>query len=278
MVDCDMVVFAAGDFKNNKPRGVSTFSPGLLFRSIVDVSKGRVEVEGVKNVLNAIVGERERRPKNRVGPEFIYISPDLECFDDFPTTSQSFKEIKSLGVEIVLGDKRVKSSVVELAKFDDNFNEEGKDILVHEVEEADQDGKCAKRSINRSDASAFLSDAVFDRSLTGKRTKVCTVDKMSINESRRKFTTTSLLSLGSLMGVGVGVGMGFPDGAEAKEKGADPSLAYKSLKLALVEMQTAKKYKANPAKLREFLLEEAPNMATFEQSSIAILSSGKLAR
>ena len=150
---CDACIFCASDFKGNRPRAISTFSPGLLFRGVVDFDKGRVEVDGVKNVLSALEREQKRRRavagnKNILAVNFVYITPYLPCFRDFPTTGGSFKEVKTLGENIVLnygkendlssvfestppaaavgGGGELNTAVMRIAKFSDDFPTEDK--------------------------------------------------------------------------------------------------------------------------------------------------------
>lgn len=55
----DVVVWCATDFNGNRPRAVSGLNIAFLFRAVTDPTKGRVEVEGLGNMLGAIKNARQ---------------------------------------------------------------------------------------------------------------------------------------------------------------------------------------------------------------------------
>lgn len=55
----DVVVWCATDFNGNRPRAVSGLNIAFLFRAVTDPTKGRVEVEGLGNMLGAIKNTRQ---------------------------------------------------------------------------------------------------------------------------------------------------------------------------------------------------------------------------
>ncbi|KAL3922346.1 MAG: hypothetical protein SGILL_002256 [Bacillariaceae sp.] len=63
----DVVVWCATDFNGNQPRAVSGLNIAFLFRAVTDPTKGRVEVEGLQNMLGAIKTTRqEEMQRNRM--------------------------------------------------------------------------------------------------------------------------------------------------------------------------------------------------------------------
>jgi hypothetical protein len=58
----DAMIYCATDFEGNRPRAVASLNAAFLFRAIASPTKGRVEVEGIRNCLEGLLGEvKERR-------------------------------------------------------------------------------------------------------------------------------------------------------------------------------------------------------------------------
>lgn len=55
----DCVIWCATDFNANTPRAVSGLNVAFLFRAIADPQKGRVEIEGLQNMLNSLTKARK---------------------------------------------------------------------------------------------------------------------------------------------------------------------------------------------------------------------------
>ena len=63
--DVDAVIYCASDFEGNRPRAASSLDVAFLFRAISNPTKGRVEIEGLRNCLEGLVGGmNERRWKD----------------------------------------------------------------------------------------------------------------------------------------------------------------------------------------------------------------------
>eukprot|EP00591_Stephanopyxis_turris_P009449 CAMPEP_0195518342 /NCGR_PEP_ID=MMETSP0794_2-20130614/12689_1 /TAXON_ID=515487 /ORGANISM="Stephanopyxis turris, Strain CCMP 815" /LENGTH=433 /DNA_ID=CAMNT_0040647287 /DNA_START=112 /DNA_END=1413 /DNA_ORIENTATION=+ len=210
----DSVIYCATDFNDNKPRAVSGLNAAFLFRAIAAPDKGRVDVEGVMNVLGglknakqgkswerrnnamanaasmaAAAGEEEIRRASGAnmldGPDdptsFVLVSSSAQSFKDFETPFGSFHGIKREGERITEFDfPSLSHSILQMSRFDDNFVQE--DLNVNTAPpiqfngEEDQDRvlEMTKRRINRRDAARAAVDALVDSSLKGKTVQVWT--------------------------------------------------------------------------------------------------------
>jgi hypothetical protein len=119
----DVVIWCATDFNGNKPRAVSGLNIAFLFRVVTDPTKGRVEVEGLKNILGALkTARQETIQRNRlvtggyddttttattatttvtkpVDVLLVSISPD--ALEDFETPFGTFYDQKRQGEEMI---------------------------------------------------------------------------------------------------------------------------------------------------------------------------------
>ena len=67
--DVDAIIFCATDFEGNRPRAVASLNAAFLFRAVADPTKGRVEIEGVRNCLEGLMnGINQRKWKDRLEP------------------------------------------------------------------------------------------------------------------------------------------------------------------------------------------------------------------
>lgn len=202
--DTDAVIFCATDFEGNRPRAVASLNAAFLFRAVASPTKGRVEIEGVRNVLEGLVANMNNEKwKDRMtsgGPvrsiskssdptQFILVSVSPDAFGEFETPFGEFNGLKRQGERIVMEEfPSVSYSVLQLGKFDDNFVEEGQELQYAAAEEDTEvvDGVVnAKRSvgntddgmqkrINRRDAARAAVDALVDKDLEGKKMQVYT--------------------------------------------------------------------------------------------------------
>jgi hypothetical protein len=184
----DSVIWCATDFNGNTPRSVSSLDAGLLFRAVVDVTKGRVEIEGLTNVLGALYQSKlnTSRMKRVADPSsssaldppgnpisFVLISPAPDAFSNFETPFGEFNAIKRQGEMILMNDyPSLTSCVLQMSKFEDNFVQESLDIQMDM--DTDDDPVKKRRRINRRDAARAAVEALVDDSLVGKVTQVWT--------------------------------------------------------------------------------------------------------
>ena len=64
--DVDAVIWCATDFNGNAPRAVSGLNVAFLFRAVTNPTKGRVEIEGLQNLLGALKNaKQDRKWKNQ---------------------------------------------------------------------------------------------------------------------------------------------------------------------------------------------------------------------
>jgi hypothetical protein len=121
----DVVVWCATDFNGNKPRAVSGLNIAFLFRAVTDPTKGRVEVEGLANMLGAVkTARQEAMQRNRlmgnndmspsalatetstatkpVDMLLVSIAPD--ALEDFETPFGTFLDQKRQGEDMIPKD------------------------------------------------------------------------------------------------------------------------------------------------------------------------------
>ena len=187
--DIDSVIWCATDFNGNIPRSISTLDSALLFRAIVDVTKSRVEIEGLTHILGALYQSKLNKSRmKRVSEPSSYtsldspdqpisvvlISPAPATFSNFETPYGEFNALKRQGERILLDDyPSLTSCILQMSKFDDNFVAESLDIQM-EMVVGGNDPMTVKRRINRRDAARAASQALLDDNLVGKVTQVWT--------------------------------------------------------------------------------------------------------
>lgn len=205
--DVDAVIFCATDFEGNRPRAVASLNVAFLFRAVADPTKGRVEIEGLRNCLEGLVGGMtERRWKDRLEPtpggadgsvtkptdptQFVLVSTSPDAFGEFETPFGEFNGLKRQGERMVVEDfPSVSHSVLQMGKFDDNFVEEGQEPMYAVVAGEEDttvvdgvvgsagrsgDGDGMQKRINRRDAARAAVEALLDVGLEGKKVQVYT--------------------------------------------------------------------------------------------------------
>ena len=189
--DVDSVVWCATDFNGNTPRAVSGLNIAFLFRAIADPTKGRVEVEGLRNILGGLKNAKQSRKwsKDRAagieegsasldGPNdplsFVMISAAEDAFSDFETPYGTFNGLKREGEEIVRKEfPSLSHTILQMSKYEDNFVDEGLDILTEEGR--NEEGiERSRRRINRRDAARAVSEALVDENLRDKTVEIWT--------------------------------------------------------------------------------------------------------
>lgn len=185
--DVDCVIYCATDFNGNKPRAVSGLNVAFLFRAVASPTKGRVEIEGLRNILEGLTSSKQNQrrmeqysaqatsnnDKNQP-TSFVLISTADQAYKDFETPFGSFKSIKREGESILENEfPSLSKCILQMGKYDDNFVEEDLDVQ-HESPDSDSEEDKTRRKINRRDAARFAVDALVDENLAGKKLEVWT--------------------------------------------------------------------------------------------------------
>jgi len=200
--DVDAVIYCATDFEGNRPRAVASLNAAFLFRAVASPTKGRVEVEGLQNCLEGLVGSindkkwkdsltGDSRPKSSTDPtQFVLVSTCPDAFGAFETPFGEFNGIKRQGERMVMKDfPSVSYSVLQMGKFDDNFVQEGQELQYADAEEdtvvvdgvvnvkvnSNSDGM--QKRINRRDAARAVVEALLDENIEGKKMQVYTATR-----------------------------------------------------------------------------------------------------
>lgn len=119
--DVDSIIYCTTDFEENRPHAVSSLDIALLFRAMANpITKGRVEVEGVRNCLEGLVGginewryrdqsrtlssgssgayvvaNDEKSGNYRPGPmQFVLVSTSPDAYGNFETPFGEFNGLK----------------------------------------------------------------------------------------------------------------------------------------------------------------------------------------
>jgi len=203
--DVDAVIYCATDFEGNRPRAVASLNAAFLFRAVASPAKGRVEIEGVRNVLEGLAGNAaDRKWKERLEPgvgavgskaksanptQFVLVSIAPDAFGGFETPLGEFNGMKRQGERIVMEEfPSVSYSVLQMGKFDDNFVEEGQELKYAVAEEdtvvvdgvvgakrrGDNAYEGMQKRMNRRDAARAAVDALLDEGLEGQKVQVYT--------------------------------------------------------------------------------------------------------
>jgi nucleoside-diphosphate-sugar epimerase len=227
--DVDAVVYCASDFEGNRPRAASSLDVAFLFRAISNPTKGRVEIEGLRNCLEGLVGgmnerrwkderrtssmtpdglaggggtgrvavgtgARGRRRRRRLPPtQFVLISSSPDAYGNFETPFGEYNGLKRQGERMVMTEyPSVSHAVLQMGKFDDNFVEEGRELMYAIAEEdtvvvdgvvnavrrggggGGGGGDGTQKRINRRDAARAAVEALLKDDIEGKKVQVYT--------------------------------------------------------------------------------------------------------
>lgn len=177
----------ATDFNGNTPRAISGLNIAFLFRAVAAPEKGRVEIEGLTNMLGALKQSKQDRmriaqmegndPRSNDSSSptsFVLVSASPSALKDFETPFGEFNGLKRQGEGIVSNDfPSLTHTVLQMGCFDDNFVEESLDILCEEGSNVEEE-ETARRKINRRDAARAACEALVDDKLQGKKVEVWT--------------------------------------------------------------------------------------------------------
>ena len=172
--DVDAIIWCATDFNGNAPRAVSGLDFAFLFRAVASPTKGRVEIEGLENLLGAL--KLNKKVVENDPTHFVCVSMVPEAYPNYETPFGEFNAIKRQSESILQNYPSLSSTVLQLGKFEDNFVEEGLPIAqTTEEESAIEEGK--RRLINRRDAAKAAVDALLNTDIKGKITQVYTAKR-----------------------------------------------------------------------------------------------------
>ena len=181
----DSVIWCATDFNGNQPRAVSGLNIAFLFRAVTAPTKGRVEIEGLRNILGGLKTQKQdaRYQSGEPGEtsdvpqalNVVIVSAAPDSFQDFETPFGTFHGIKREGENIVSEEfPSLSYTVLQMSRYDDNFVEEGLEVQYEDnaVDTATEPTERFRRRINRRDAARFAVDALKDDALRGKSVQV----------------------------------------------------------------------------------------------------------
>eukprot|EP00544_Gedaniella_sp_CCMP2646_P012070 CAMPEP_0202492274 /NCGR_PEP_ID=MMETSP1361-20130828/9049_1 /ASSEMBLY_ACC=CAM_ASM_000849 /TAXON_ID=210615 /ORGANISM="Staurosira complex sp., Strain CCMP2646" /LENGTH=359 /DNA_ID=CAMNT_0049122459 /DNA_START=129 /DNA_END=1208 /DNA_ORIENTATION=+ len=189
-VDC--VIWCATDFNGNRPRAVSGLNVAFLFRAVADPLKGRVEIEGLRNILgglkqnkrdasgalDAVLGKTSLSSTSSFSKndpvDVVLVSAAPEAFQDFETPFGTFNGLKREGEELLKNEfPSLSYSILQMSKYEDNFVQESLDILTEESSDSNSED-AVRRRINRRDAARAAVDALTNKEGKGKTLQVWT--------------------------------------------------------------------------------------------------------
>ncbi|CAB9522615.1 expressed unknown protein [Seminavis robusta] len=184
----DSVIWCATDYNDNQPRAVSGLNVAFLFRAVTDTTKGRVEIEGLQNILGSLKKNlQETRRKagkdiSAVNPNdpvnMVLVSPAPGIFGNFETPFGEFNAIKRQGEQIVSKEfPSLTHTVLQMGKYEDNFVEEDLELLFEESSceyEQELEKDSYRVRINRRDAARAAVQALTDEAIEGKIVKCWT--------------------------------------------------------------------------------------------------------
>ncbi len=198
--DIDSVIFCATDFDGNRPKAIASLNAAFLFRALAAPTKGRVEIEGLINILGGLKESKQNKIRlARYGngndnvsaldapndpTSFVLISCSPTALGNFETPFGEFNGLKRQGEGIVRNDfPSLSSSILQMSKYEDNFVDESLDISYENASDAQQvEGEMDKdkirqksrRKINRRDAARAAVNALLDDKLVGNSVEVWT--------------------------------------------------------------------------------------------------------
>ena len=181
----DTVIWCATDFNGNTPRAVSGLNVAFLFRAVASPLKGRVEIEGVQNMLGALKMSRQEKKRRNNGKEsmndpihFLLVSMVPEAYGNYETPFGEFNGLKRQGEQMVRTDfPSLTFSILQMGQFEDNFIPEGEPIsmTMSDKDEFDMDQK--RRLIHRRDAAKAVVEALINPDLVGRTAQVYTATR-----------------------------------------------------------------------------------------------------
>lgn len=187
----DSVIWCATDFNGNKPRAVSGLNVAFLFRAVADPLKGRVEIEGLRNILgglkqnkressgalDAVLGKSSSSTSSSSNDtvDFVLVSAAPNAYKDFETPFGTFNGLKREGEELLKTEfPSLSYTILQMGKYEDNFVEESLDILSDDGDASVDEETQRRRKINRRDAARASVEALTNEEGKGKTLQVWT--------------------------------------------------------------------------------------------------------
>jgi hypothetical protein len=176
--DVDSVIWCATDFDGNTPRALG-LNFAFLFRAVADPTKGRVEIEGLRNILGGLKNAKQEQKRKGIAPiggkepiDFTLVSTTPEAFKDFETPYGTFNGIKREGEDLLKNEfPSLSYTILQMSRFEDNLVKEDLDILQEESNDGQEEEK-KRRRINRRDAARAATEAMTNENLVGKTVQV----------------------------------------------------------------------------------------------------------
>jgi hypothetical protein len=177
----DSVIWCATDFNGNQPRAISGFNVAFLFRAVASPDKGRVEIEGLRNMLGALKNARQDEkykgtsssPSGGKSPiNFVHVSTAPDAFEDFETPFGTFNGLKREGEGIIQNEfPSLSYTILQMSRYDDNRVPEDQDVQFEDQNDT-EDPERRRRRINRRDAALTAVKSLTNEELSGKTVQV----------------------------------------------------------------------------------------------------------
>jgi hypothetical protein len=178
----DSIIWCATDFNANQPRAISGLNLAFLFRAVANPTKGRVEIEGLRNILGGLVANRRDSRRDAImgkptsSPQndptnVILVSAAPQAYEDFETPFGTFNGLKREGEQLLKNEfPSLTHTILQMGRYEDNFVDESLDILMDQGGAEDE----RRRRINRRDAARAAVDALINEQVKGKTVQVWT--------------------------------------------------------------------------------------------------------
>jgi len=196
--DVDSIIFCATDFDGNRPKAIASLNAAFLFRALASPTKGRVEIEGLINILGGLKESKQNKVRlarysnedvsatdgSNDPTSFVLISSAPTALGNFETPFGEFNGLKRQAEAIVKNDfPSISHAILQMSKFEDNFVDESLDITYEnvldqqpsEIEmDSDEVYQKSRRKINRRDAARAAVNALVDETLANNSVEVWT--------------------------------------------------------------------------------------------------------
>lgn len=187
----DAVIWCATDFNGNTPRAISSLNVAFLFRAISNPTKGRVEVEGLENMLGALKNSKQDRKWKSTNSEtkiqensrddpidFVLVSVASDVFDNFETPFGEFNAMKREAEHKLNNYPSLSHTILQMGKYEDNFVEEGQPLIFENTLTSMETNEPQKRiCINRRDAARAAVETLANKELDKKIVTVYTTKR-----------------------------------------------------------------------------------------------------
>jgi hypothetical protein len=153
----------------------------FLFRALASPTKGRVEIEGLQNMLGALKLSRQEKRRRNGGEEatsdpvnFILVSMVPEAYGNYETPFGEFNGLKRQAEQMLRTDfPSLSYAILQMGQYEDNFIPEGAEVLTQKDDDS-FDIRTKRRLIARRDAAAAVVDALVNPNLVSSTVQVYT--------------------------------------------------------------------------------------------------------